>query len=143
VNVLERVALRVVQKIMKNQYSPSGPTLGSHKEELSFQSGPPLPYTFAAPEPHGSPAYVVYKIRGDPVDYQFFSEPPKEIPHGYTCAYIPNNNNMVHLLQRASGGVAGMDVDKQAWLAKYATGPSHDSTLSTQELKLWIRSERF
>jgi hypothetical protein len=77
------------------------------------------------------------------VDYQFFSEPPKEIPHGYTCAYIPNNNNMVHLLQRASGGVAGMDVDKQAWLAKYATGPSHDSTLSTQELKLWIRSERF
>jgi hypothetical protein len=31
VNAFERVALRVVQEIMKNQYSPTGPTLGSHK----------------------------------------------------------------------------------------------------------------
>jgi hypothetical protein len=31
VNAFERVALRVVQEIMKNQYSLSGPTLGSHK----------------------------------------------------------------------------------------------------------------
>jgi hypothetical protein len=49
VNAVERVALRVVQEIMKNQYSPSGPTLGSHKGELPFQTRPPLPYTFAAP----------------------------------------------------------------------------------------------
>jgi hypothetical protein len=48
-NAVERVALRVVQEIMKNQYSPSGPTLGSHKGELPFQTRPPLPYTFAAP----------------------------------------------------------------------------------------------
>jgi hypothetical protein len=59
VNALEHVALRVVQEIMKNQYSPSGPTLGSHKGELPFQAKPPLPYTFAAPESHGSPAYVI------------------------------------------------------------------------------------
>jgi hypothetical protein len=31
VNAFECAALRVVQEIMKNQYSPSGPTLGSHK----------------------------------------------------------------------------------------------------------------
>jgi hypothetical protein len=130
VNALEHVALRVVQEILKNQYSPSGPSLGSHKGELLFQAKPPLPYTFAAPESQGSPAYVVYKMGGDPVDHQFFSEPPKEIPHGYMCAYIPDNNNPVYSAQRATQGVFGIDADKQAWLAKYATGPSHDSTHS-------------
>jgi hypothetical protein len=115
---------------MKNQYSPSGPTLGSHKGELSFQTRPPLPYTFTAPESHGAPAYVVYKVEGDPMDYQFFNEPPKEVPHGYTCAYIPDNNNLVRLIQQAAGGVSGMDADKQAWLAKYVAGPSHDNTYS-------------
>jgi hypothetical protein len=69
---------------MKNQYSPSGPTLGSHKGELSFQTRPPLPYALVAPESHDAPAYVIYKVRGDPGDYQFFNEPPKEVPQGYT-----------------------------------------------------------
>jgi hypothetical protein len=77
VNAFERVMLRVIQEIMKNQYSPSGPTLGSHKGELLFQTRLPLPYTLVAPESCGAPAYVVYKVGGDPVDYQFFNEPPK------------------------------------------------------------------
>jgi hypothetical protein len=47
---------------MKNQYSPTGPTWGSHKGELPFQTRPPLPYALAAPESHGAPAYVVYKV---------------------------------------------------------------------------------
>jgi hypothetical protein len=64
------------------------------------------------------------------VDHQFFSEPPKEIPHGYMCAYIPDSNNLVHSMQRAAGGVFGVDADKQAWLATYAIGPSHGSTHS-------------
>jgi hypothetical protein len=59
VNAFERVVPRVVQDIMKNKYSPLGPTLGSHKGELSFQTRPPLPYTFTAPESHGAPAYVI------------------------------------------------------------------------------------
>jgi hypothetical protein len=127
VNAFERVELCVVQEIMKHQYSLKGPTLGSHKGELPFQAKPPLPYALAAPESHGSLAYVIYKVGGDPVDHQFFSEPPKEIPHGYMCAYIPDSNNPVHSVQRAAGGVFGVDADKQAWLATYATGPSHDS----------------
>jgi hypothetical protein len=122
--------LRMVQVIMKHQYSPTGPTLGSHKGELPFQAKPPLPYALAAPESHGSPAYIIYKVGGDPVDHQFFSVPPKEIPHGYMCAYIPQSNNPVHLVQRVAGGVSKADADKQAWLAAYATGPSHDSTHS-------------
>jgi hypothetical protein len=126
VNALERVALRVVQEIMKNQYSPTGPTLGSHKGELPFQAKPPLPYTVTAPESQGSLAYVVYKVGGDLVDHQFFSEPPKEIPHGYMCAYIPDSNNPVYSAQRVTRGVSRIDANKQAWLAKYATGPSHD-----------------
>jgi hypothetical protein len=56
VNAFERVVMRVVQEIMKHHYSPTGPTLGSHKGELLFQAKPPLPYAFAAPESHGSPA---------------------------------------------------------------------------------------
>jgi hypothetical protein len=62
------------------------------------------------------------------VDHQFFNEPPKEIPHGYMCAYIPDSNNPVYSAQRTTEGVSRIDADKQAWLAKYATGPSHDST---------------
>jgi hypothetical protein len=62
VDAFERVALRVIQEIMKNQYFPTGPTLGSHKGELSFQNRPPLPYALAALESHGAPAYVVYKV---------------------------------------------------------------------------------
>jgi hypothetical protein len=136
VNAFERVALRVIQEIMKNQYSPTRPTLGSHKGELPFQSRPPLPYALAAPESHSAPAYVVYKVcvcvwgGGDPGDYQFFNEPPKEVPHGYACAYIPDSSNPVRSIQQAAGGVSGMDADEQAWLAKNATGPSHDNTYS-------------
>jgi hypothetical protein len=36
VNAFEHVTLRVIQEIMKNQYSPLGPILGSHKGELPF-----------------------------------------------------------------------------------------------------------
>jgi hypothetical protein len=131
VNAFERVALRVVQEIMKHQYSPTGPTLGSHKGELPFQAQPQLPYALVAPESHSCPAYIVFKVGGDPVDHQFFSEPPKEIPRGYMCAYVPDSNNPVHSVQRAARGVSGADADKQAWIAAYATGPSHDSTHST------------
>jgi hypothetical protein len=130
VNAFERVALRVVQEIMKHQHSPMGPTLGSHKGELPFQTRPPLPYVLAVMESHGSLAYVVYKVGGDPRDHQFFSEPPREILHGYMCAYIPDSSNPAHSAQRAAEGISGADADKQAWLAAYATGPSHDSAHS-------------
>jgi hypothetical protein len=115
---------------MKSQYSPTGPTLGSHQGDLSFQTRPSLPYALATAESHGAPAYVVYKVGGDPGDYQFFNEPPKEVPHGYACAYIPDSSNMVRSIQQAAGQVSRMDADKQAWLAKYATGPSHDNPYS-------------
>jgi hypothetical protein len=132
VNAFEHVALCVIQEIMKNQYSPTGPTLGSHKGELPFQARPPLPCALAALESHGAPVYVVYKAGGDPGDYQFFNEPPKEIPHGYACAYIPDSSSPVRWIQQVTGGFSGMDADKQAWLAKYATGLSHDNTYSAR-----------
>jgi hypothetical protein len=112
VNAFERVALRVVQEIMKNQYSPTGPTLGSHKGELSFQTRPPLPDALVAPESQGAPAYVVYKVGGDPGDYLFFKDPPKEVSHGYACACIPDNSNPVRSIQQAAGGISGIDADK-------------------------------
>jgi hypothetical protein len=39
VNTFERVMLHVIQEIMKNQYSPSGPTLGSHRVNCYFKPG--------------------------------------------------------------------------------------------------------
>ena len=36
VNELERVTHRVIQEVIKNQYSPSGPILGSHRGEASL-----------------------------------------------------------------------------------------------------------
>ncbi|KAK1616207.1 hypothetical protein QYE76_021724 [Lolium multiflorum] len=126
-NSLVRIAVRVVQEIMKHQYSPSGPTLGTHQGEVPLYTRPQLPFTLVAPEQPASPAYVVYKVGGDPGDYQFMSEPPKEIPHGYVCTYMPDCNNFARTNQVAAagisaGGVSGADADKQAWLAKYATG---------------------
>jgi hypothetical protein len=130
VNTLERVALRVVQEIMKHQYSPTGLALGSHRGELPSQARPPLPYAFAAPEQQNSPAYVIYKVGGDPADHQFFSEPPKEVPHGYICAYIPDGGHPAQLPQRATGGTPIVDADKQAWLDAYAMRPSQEGTHS-------------
>ena len=82
-----------LEEIIKNQYSPSGPTLGSHTEEAMLHSRPVLPFSFAAPRPQNSPIYVIYKISGDPGEGQFRTEPPKEIPHGYMCTYIPDSIN--------------------------------------------------
>jgi hypothetical protein len=62
VNAFERVTLRVIEETMKNQYSPTGPTLGSHKGELLFQTRPPLPYALVALESHDASAYVIYKV---------------------------------------------------------------------------------
>jgi hypothetical protein len=84
-------------------------------------------YAFAAPEQQNSPAYVIYKEGGDPADHQFFSEPHKEVLHGYVCAYIPDGGHPAQLPQRAAGGTSVVDADKQAWLAT-VTRPSHEGT---------------
>ncbi|KAK1642110.1 hypothetical protein QYE76_059915 [Lolium multiflorum] len=97
VNVLERLALRVIQEIMSHQDSPSGPALGTHQGELPLQSRPPLPYALAAPEVPATPAFVVYKIGGDPSDYQFLAEAPKEIPQGYACTGSDGSSSIEHV----------------------------------------------
>ena len=70
-------------------------------------------YSLTAPGPQSSPIYVIYKIRGDPGEGQFLSEPPKEIPHGYTCVYIPDNINPTRAVQLASTGASGTDTEKK------------------------------
>ncbi|KAK1651064.1 hypothetical protein QYE76_068869 [Lolium multiflorum] len=149
VNSLERVAFRVVQEIMERRYSPSGPALGTHQGEVQLHTRPPLPYAMAAPQQQGSPAYVVYKVGGDPGDYQFLYEPPKEIPHGYVCTFVPDCNNWTQAIQAPTGGIAGAgaivpaggttaaagslgaEAEKQAWLAKYTTAPVQESSAAT------------
>ena len=63
-----------------------------------------MSYSLTTPRPQSSPIYVVYKIGGDPGEGQFLSEPPKEIPHGYTCVYIPDNINPTRTGQLVSTG---------------------------------------
>ncbi|KAK1615928.1 hypothetical protein QYE76_021445 [Lolium multiflorum] len=126
VNVLERVALRVIQEIMSHQYSPSGPALGTHQGELPLQSRPPLPYALAAPaEVPTTPAFLVYRIGGDPSDYQFLMEAPKEIPHGYACMYVPDCGDWALTNQATTSGTpaktGGTSATEQTWLTKYAT----------------------
>ncbi|KAK1668995.1 hypothetical protein QYE76_057154, partial [Lolium multiflorum] len=129
VNVLERVALRVIQEIMSHQYSPSGPALGTHQGELPLQSRPPLPYALAAPaEVPATPAFVVYKIGGDPSDYQFLAEAPKEIPQGYACTYVPDCGNWALSNQATTLGAPAKQEERRqqslrsrTWLTKYAT----------------------
>ncbi|KAK1662059.1 hypothetical protein QYE76_050218 [Lolium multiflorum] len=94
VNTLERVALRVVQEIMKHQYSPSGPALGTHQGEIPFYTRPPLPFTLAAPQQQGSPAYVVYKISAILRDQ--FGILPKKRTIGYSKPY-PNEYDLIPL----------------------------------------------
>ena len=64
VNELERMAHHVIQEIIKNQYPPSGPTLGSHTEEAALHSRPILPFSFAAPKPQNSP--ILEKANSSP-----------------------------------------------------------------------------
>jgi hypothetical protein len=73
VNELERVAHRVVQEVIKNQYSPSGPLLGTHKGETTLQSRPLVSCSLAAAGPQSSSIYIVYKIDGDPGEGQFLN----------------------------------------------------------------------
>ncbi|KAK1616779.1 hypothetical protein QYE76_022296 [Lolium multiflorum] len=116
VNTLERVALQVVQEIMKHQYSPSGPALGTHQGEVQLHTRPPLPYAMAAPQQQGSPAYVVYKVGGDP---------------GSDRRDCRSRSNCSGRRNGCSNGEFGADVEKQAWLAKYATAPIHESSAAT------------
>jgi hypothetical protein len=82
-----------------------------------------------------TPTFIVYKIGGDPSDYQFLYEAPKEIPHGYTCTYVLDCSNWALTNQAATagasgttGGASGTDLEKQTWLAKYATPTNLQST---------------
>jgi hypothetical protein len=101
VNAFERVALRVVQEIMKHQHSPTGPTLGSYKGELPFQTRPPLPYALAAAESHGAPAYVVYKMGGGVIPWITSSStnhPRKS--HMVTCVHTYQTAVTRYILHR-------------------------------------------
>ena len=100
-------------------------------------------YSLAATGLQSSPIYVVYKIGGDPGEGQFLSELPKEIPYGYTCVYIPDNINPTRTGQLVGTAASGADAEKQAWLAKYATGPSAEPSapgvLSVDQISAILR----
>jgi hypothetical protein len=140
VNAFERVTLRIVQEIMKNQYSPTGPTLGSHKGELPFQTRPPLPYALAAPESHGAPAYVIYKV-GVTLEITSFSMSRLRKFHTgiHAHTYQTTATRYVQFNRQLGEFLGWMLISKHDWLS---TPPGRAMITHTrpQELKLWIRS---
>ena len=104
-----------------------------------------MSYSLTNPGLQGSPNYVVYKIGGDPGEGQFLNEPPKEIPHGYTCVYIPDGISPTRAGHLVGTGASGADAEKQAWLAKYATGPSAEPSapgvLSVDQISAILRDQ--
>jgi hypothetical protein len=140
VNAFERVMLFVVQEIMKNQYSPTGLTLGSHKGELLFQTRPPLPYALAAPESHGAPAYVMYKVGGDPGITSFSTSRLRKFHMGmHAHTYRTTATRYVRFSRQLGEFLGWMLISKLGWLS---TPPGQAMITHTrpQELKLWIRS---
>ncbi|KAK1667434.1 hypothetical protein QYE76_055593 [Lolium multiflorum] len=86
-------------------FQPEGPALGTH-QEIPLYTRPPLPYTMAAPQQQGSPAYVVYKEG------------------------LPRQEGSGTGVVAGAGSSSGADAEKQAWLTKYATGTSHERSTS-------------
>jgi hypothetical protein len=135
VNAFECVVLRVIQGIMKNQYSPTGPTLGSHKGELPFQIGPPLPYALAAhqrmsctwwEETPGITSFSTSRLR------KFHTG-----MHAHT--YRTATTQYVQFSRRLGEFLGWMLISKHGWLS---TPPGRAMITHTrpQELKLWIRT---
>ncbi|KAK1648413.1 hypothetical protein QYE76_066218 [Lolium multiflorum] len=100
--------------------------------DASRRVATPVPSTaaiwLAAPEVPTTPAFVVYKIGGDPSDHQFLPEMPKEIPQGYACTYVPDCGNWALTNQATTSGTpakaegtSATELDKQTWLTNYAT----------------------
>ncbi|KAK1628499.1 hypothetical protein QYE76_002814 [Lolium multiflorum] len=98
--ILEADLIGAFEKTRSHGIKFKGPALGTHQGEVPLYTRPPLQHTFAAPQQQGSPAYVVYKVGGDPGDYQFLYDPPKEIPHGYVCTYVSGCNNWMTQVTR-------------------------------------------
>jgi hypothetical protein len=139
VNSFERVALHVVQEIMKNQYCPTGSTLGGHKGELPFQTRPPLPYALAAPESHGAPAYVMYKVGGDPGITSFSMSYLRKFHTGmHTHTYQTAATWYVRFSRRLGEFLGWMLISKHGWL-RMPPGRAMITHTRPHELKLWIR----
>src|SRR6185437_15609045 len=111
----------------------------------ALQTRPPMSDSLAVAGQQSAPIYVVHKVDGDPGEGQFLTEPPKEIPHGYTCAYIPDSVNPTRSVQLVNPGASGADAEKQAWLAKYATRPSAEpsalGSLSVKQVSAILRDQ--
>ena len=121
-NELERVAHRVIQVIIKNQYSPSGPTLGVTPRKPHCILGRNC-RSHLRPQDH--------KIRRSTSSTR--------------SAVIPDSANPTRSVQMVNPGASGVDTEKQAWLAKYATGPSAEPSapgvLSVKQVSAILRDQ--
>ncbi|KAK1664959.1 hypothetical protein QYE76_053118 [Lolium multiflorum] len=104
VNTLERVALNVVQEVTKHKYSPSGPALGTHQGEVPLYTRPPLQHTFAATRFTWRASFTSYGRK------ERTAEESAESGES-----MLSESEMLR---------------KRAWLAKYATGTSHERSTS-------------
>ncbi|KAK1695647.1 hypothetical protein QYE76_012344 [Lolium multiflorum] len=142
-----RVALRVMRRDHGRRYTLRDLFWGRTEERCSSTQATCVHNGGSSPTELADAA--VYKLGVTPGDYQFLHDPPKEIPHGYVCTFVPDCNNWTQAIQAPPGGIAGAgaivpagrttaaagslgaEAEKQAWLAKYATAPVHESSAAT------------
>ena len=64
---------------------------------------------------------------------------------GYSCVYIPDSISPTRVGHLVGTGASGADAEKQAWLAKYATGPSAEPSapgvLSVDQISAILRDQ--
>jgi hypothetical protein len=140
VNTFERVALRVVQEIMKNQYSPTGPTLGSQRGNCSFKPG--------------YHCLMHSRLQNDTVHWCMSCTRREETPGitHFSMSHLRKFHTGMHVhtyrttasryvrFSRWLGKFLGwMQISKHGWLS---TPPGRAMITHTrpQKLKLWIRS---
>ena len=100
-----------------------------------------MSYSLAAAVQQNSPIYVVHKIGGDPGEGQFLTEPPKEIPHGYTCAYIPDSVNPTRSVQMVTQELLEQTRrNKCGWQSML---PGRMLSHRPQEFLVWSRSVQY
>ncbi|KAK1663007.1 hypothetical protein QYE76_051166 [Lolium multiflorum] len=156
--VNSRIALRVVQEIMKHQYSPSGPALGTHHGEIPFQTRPQLPFTLAAPEPQASPAYIVYKFgilpkrrtigysKPYPNEYDLIPLPPKyRLPEFSKFNGSEGSSSIEHVSRYLAqlGIISASDPLRVRFFAQSLTGPAFGwyTSLPPDSVRTWKQLE--
>jgi hypothetical protein len=143
VNAFGHVALRVVQEIMKNQYSRTGPTLGSHKGELPFKPGHHC-LMRSQLQNHMVHQHMLYTRWGVTLEIISFSTSRLRKFHTgmHAHTYQTAATRYIRFSRRLGEFLGWMLISKHGWLST-PPGRAMITHTRSQELKLRIQSAQY